>query len=403
MSTTLPTLGALALLTVGLGIACRLGGTSPLTSKQPSKRRHTMEQVENTKRNKALVLAKDDDKGYKFPCGGMSPGKAFQSMVIDNSGVPLVLTGETDRVTAKGWYECTYSIPLTDSWSRLQRHLDPLQSYLSIGIRPELKVSNDTITLRVIYRKVVPTWKELTPYLRADLSSSGNDDTLDYLTRFQRFRVSGGSEAGKSPTAKNIALALGEKYGVRPILSNPQSFSNKNYWGDGFDVEARTHVEQYELILSVAQEVIDRGERNGSKPYRVYIFDELDSTVAFLDMKELKKLKSAVMMIIKQASHQNICVLFLGQTSAANLLPGTTKSDWMSLVTVAIGSTGYDAISKSPALTSKRKSDITERYETMMRKAEQANKSNSDRATWIRPAVVFDPTSVELVVLPVFS
>jgi hypothetical protein len=109
------------------------------------------------------------------------------------------------------------------------------------------------------------------------------------------------------------------------------------------------------------------------------------------------------MMIIKQASHQNICVLFLGQTSAANLLPGTTKSDWMSLVTVAIGATGYDAISKSPALTTKRKVELTGRYELMSRKAEQQNRDNPYKALWIRPAVVFDPTSVELVVLPVFS
>lgn len=403
MSTTLPTLGALALLTVGLGIACKLGGTSPAVTTMGKRRRATTEQVQQRRDNKALVLGKESDKGYKFPPGGMSPGKAFQSMVIENSGVPLVITGETDNVTSKGWYECTYTIPLTDSWTRLQRHIDPLQSYCSIGIRPELQVSNERITLRVTYRKVIPSWKELTPYLRSDMTTDGIDRTLEYLTKFQRFRISGGSEAGKSPTAKNIALALGDKYRVTPVLSNPQSYSNKNYWGDRFNVEACTHPEQYELILSVAQEVIDRGEKSGDKPYRVYIFDELDSTVAFLDMKELKKLKAAVMMIIKQASHQNICVLFLGQTSAANLLPGTTKSDWMSLVTVAIGSTGYDAISKSPCLTAKRKSELTERYEMMMRKAEKNNARVKDKGVWIRPAVVFDPTSVELVVLPVFS
>lgn len=403
MSTTLPTLGALALLTVGLGIACRVSGTSSLGAQKSSRKRHTTEQVETRKKNAALVLPKEQDKGYKFPVGGLSPGVAFQSLCVENSQVPLVLTGEVDRVTAKGWYEAAYTIPLTDSWQRLQKHLDPLQSYLGLGIRPELKVSNNTVTLRVTYRRVEPTWKELTQFIRADMSSDGTDKTLDYLTRYQRFRVSGGSEAGKSPTAKNIALALADKYGVRPRLSNPQSNSNKNYWGDGFDVEARTHPEQYDLILSVAQEVIDRGTRADRKGYRVYVFDELDSTVAYLTVKELKKMKSAVMMIIKQASHQNICVLFLGQTSTANLLPGTTKSDWMSLVTVAIGATGYDAISKSSALTSKRKSELTERYEVMSRKAEKSNRTNQDRATWIRPAVVFDPTSVELVILPVFS
>lgn len=398
---TLSLLGVLTLAVVGVGILCKSYGYTPRAGLKAKRR--TSEQTQTARNNKALTLGKDDDKSYRFPVRGLSPGKAFQAMVIENSGVPLVITSENDKVSSKGFYECSYTIPLTDSWTRLQRHLDPLQSYLAIGIRPELKLSNKTITLRVVFHKPEPSWKELTSYLRADMTRDGVDYTIEYLKRFQRFRISGGSEAGKSPTAKNIALALGKKFNVRPILSNPQSYSNKNYWGDGFDVEAKTHPEQYELILSVAQEVMDRGTRSGVKPYRIYVFDELDSTVAYLNAKELKLLKSAVMMIIKQASHQNICVLFLGQTSAANLLPGTTKSDWMSLVTVAIGSTGYDAISKSPALTAKRKTEITERYEVMMRLAAKANRNNPDKALWIRPAVVFDPTSVELVILPTFN
>jgi hypothetical protein len=44
-----------------------------------------------------------------------------------------------------------------------------------------------------------------------------------------------------------------------------------------------------------------------------------------------------------------------------------------------------------------------ERYEAMLRKADKVNSGNPDKGTWIRPAVVFDPSSVELVILPAFT
>ena len=378
----------------GLSIVASTYGMTPRKLRRPRK--------PALNRTRSNPLLREDLKRYDFPHEGMTPGVAFQHLVVSNSDVPLVLTGERDEREVKGWYEATYSMPLVDSWTRLQRHLDALQSYVGTELKPTLALRSEAIKLRVVYFTVPPSWGELTPYLRAGMGVEG-DATLDYLCRFDRFRITGGSEAGKSPTAKRIALALGTKYGVRPILSNPQSHSSKNYWGGGFDVEACTHPQQYELILSVADEVISRGERPGAKPRRVYVFDELDSTVAYLDDKEVKALKKAVMMIIKQASHQGISALFLGQTSAANLLPGTTKSDWMSLVTVAIGSTGYDAIAKSPALTTKTRGALTERYEELLRKCETANKGCGDRASWHRAAVVFDPSTVELVVLPTFT
>lgn len=394
---TLLMLGLAALGITGLSLVCQsFGGQGNGRRATPSKR------AKNRGANNHL-LTKEDDKRYHFPRSGQSPGVAFQHLVVENSQIPLVIVSESDNSKSGGWYECTYSMPVTDSWTRLQRHLDALQSYCQTAYRPTVTLHSNAVKLRVVYFVKPPSWGELTPYLRADMTSDGTDATLEYLTRFERFRITGGSEAGKSPTAKNIALALADKWGVRPILSNPQSYSSKNYWGDGFDVEAVTHVQQYELILSVAQEVIDRGERKGDKGRRVYVFDELDSTVAYLDDKECKLLKRSVLMIIKQASHQGIAVLFLGQTSAANLLPGTTKSDWMSLVSVNIGATGYDAIAKSPVLTSKSRSALTEKYEQLLRKCDESNKRNKDKANWYRAAVVFDPSSVEIVVLPAFT
>lgn len=384
------TIAALALLTVGLGIVCK-----SCYVRQPvkglSRRRRPTPQI---------VLPRDEArKGYKFPYDGMSSGQAFQSLCVDNASVGLVIVKEVDRFKDKGWIETSFDIPRVDSWTRLQRHLDALQSYLRIDERPTLVVSGNLLKLKVIYWRPELTWKDYTKLGRVEL---GQEDSLVYLTRFQRFRITGGSEAGKSPTAQNIALALADKYGCVPELNNPQSYSNKNYWSKRFEVVARTHPEQFDSICEVAQDVIDRGERPGNKPYRVVVFDELDSTVSFLTDKELKEMKRAVMMTIKQASHQNICCLYLGQSSNANLIPGVSKSDWMSLVTVAIGTTGLDYIAKSTCLTAKQKTEMVTRYSEMLNKADRENRKNGDKGDWIRPAVVADPSSVVLIVLPKF-
>ena len=387
--------------TLTLGMYILLQSRVPITvpklrPKSVTEKRH------RNRETKKLVLTEENEKRYQFPSPNLSPGRAFQDLVIDNSQVPLVIRQEDPNHDRWGFIRVKYDLPNLDNWQRLRRHLVPLQTYLKLDTEPTLSVSNHQLVLSLKVASPEPLWCDLTSYLREDLNG-GIDTVTPYLIRFQRFRITGGSEAGKSPTAKNIALGLAAKYQCTPILSNPQSYSNKNYWGNQFDVQARTHPEQFDLILHVADEVMERGTKSGDKPFKVYLFDELDSTVAYLTTKEQKQLKAAILMIIKQASHQNICVLFMGQTSAANLIPGTTKSDWMSLVTVAIGNTGFDAITKSPALTAKRKGAMIERYELMMAKAEKLNRVNPDKANWIRPAVVFDPANVELVILPAFS
>ena len=346
-----------------------------------------------------LLPPETGKKVYRFPGNGLTCGQAFQSLCVDNSDVGLVIVDVLDRREKRGYVETVFDIPRVDNWGRLQKHLDALQSYLQIDDRPTIRIVDKRVKLKVVYWKPELTWSELCKVGRVDL---GQSDSLDYLAGFQRFRITGGSEAGKSPTAQNIALALADRYGCVPELSNPQSFSNKNYWSNRFDLIARTHVEQFEAVCEVANCVIDRGSRAGDKSFRVVVFDELDSTVSYLNDKELKELKRAVMMTIKQASHQNICCLFLGQSSNANLIPGVSKSDWMSLVTVAIGNTGLDYISKSTCLTSKQKSVLIERYCLMLDKAVVVNKG-FDKAQWVRPAVVADPSSVVLIILPVFK
>lgn len=399
---TLLTLGLLALGCTGLYLICA-PLTTPRKYRKPRKPRSSQAR-ESTASQKSIALDLREKDRYKFPPRSMkSPAEIYQYLCFENSNVWLEILGCIDRRSDRGYMEITYRTPAVESWSRLQKHLPALQSLLGLPELPEFQVGKSVITITVRWFRPMPEYHELTRYLPPQLHPDHSDTVTPYLSTYQRFRITGGSEAGKSPTAKNIALALGAKYGCIPILSNPQSYSQKNYWGDGFEIGARTHPEQYELILEVAGDVMDRGTHEREKPWKVYVFDELDSTVAFLDAKEQRKLKSAILMIIKQASHQKICTLFLGQSSAANLIPGTTKSDWLSLVTVAIGNTGFDAISKSPALTTKAKATLIDRYGLLLKKASNDNRANPDKATWVRPAVVFDPSNVELVILPPFS
>lgn len=399
---TLLTLGLLALGFTGLYLLC-----APHNSKRPARntRKHRSPQArESTAEQKAIALSLRDKDRYKFPPKSVkSPAEIYQYLCWENSEVWLEILGTVDRRKDQGYFETTYRTPTLESWTRIQKHLVALQSLLQLPETPELTVGKSMVTVTSRWFRPMPEYHDLTRYIPPQIHPEGFDTVTPYLSQYQRFRITGGSEAGKSPTAKNIALALGKKYGCVPILSNPQSYSQKNYWGTGFEIGARTHPEQFDLILEVAGEVMNRGTHEGDKPWRVYVFDELDSTVAFLDAKEQRQLKSAILMIIKQASHQKICTLFLGQSSAANLIPGTTKSDWLSLVTVAIGNTGFDAISKSPALTTKAKATLIDRYGLLLKKASADNRANPDKATWIRPAVVFDPSNVELVILPFFS
>jgi hypothetical protein len=59
-----------------------------------------------------------------------------------------------------------------------------------------------------------------------------------------------------------------------------------------------------------------------------------------------------VNFIIKQASHQNLGAIFIGQNANVSEYPGMDRSDWNSAVNVHIGANAYDAITNSNRFTS---------------------------------------------------
>jgi len=65
---------------------------------------------------KQLVLTEDNDKRYKFPGKGLTPGRAFQDLVIDNSQVPLVISSADDTHDRFGILRVGYELPNLDNW-----------------------------------------------------------------------------------------------------------------------------------------------------------------------------------------------------------------------------------------------------------------------------------------------
>jgi uncharacterized protein YoxC len=166
---------------------------------------------------------------------------------------------------------------------------------------------------------------------------------------WSRVRITGGSESGKSPTAENIAVCILKHRPGTAKLYNPQHDSVKNYWT--VPVVGTSHKDSEKAIAALAKQVDARSNGQESRErFELSIFDEIDST-----MSHTKGKKSAiggdVNFIIKQASHQNLGAIFIGQNANVSEYPGMDRSDWNNAVNVHIGFNCYDAITNSNLFT----------------------------------------------------
>jgi predicted RNA-binding Zn-ribbon protein involved in translation (DUF1610 family) len=167
---------------------------------------------------------------------------------------------------------------------------------------------------------------------------------------WSRVRLTGGSESGKSPTAENLAVAILKNRPGVPKLYNPQYDSVKNYWT--LPVEGTSHTDSEKGIASLAKQVDARANGEESKTsFELSIFDEVDSTMSHTKGKKAV-IGGNVNFIIKQASHQNLGAIFIGQNANVSEYPGMDRSDWNSAVNIHIGANAYDAITNSNRFTS---------------------------------------------------
>jgi hypothetical protein len=133
-------------------------------------------------------------------------------------------------------------------------------------------------------------------------------------------------------------------------LFNPQHNSTKNYWT--IPVAGETHQDSENGIAELAKKVDLRSSgKEARDSFELYIFDEIDSTMSHTHNKK-SAIGSNVNFVIKQASHQNLGAIFIGQNANVSEYPGMDRSDWNSAVNIHIGANAYDAISNSNQFTS---------------------------------------------------
>ncbi len=173
---------------------------------------------------------------------------------------------------------------------------------------------------------------------------------------WSRIRLTGGSESGKSPTAENLAVAILKRRPGVPKLYNPQHDSVKNYWT--LPTVGTSHKDSEKGIESLAKQVDLRA--NGDEfrdSFELSVFDEVDSTMSHTKGKKAV-IGGNVNFIIKQASHQNLGAIFIGQNANVSEYPGMDRSDWNSAVNIHIGANAYDAITNSNRFTHDEQSKL---------------------------------------------
>lgn len=167
------------------------------------------------------------------------------------------------------------------------------------------------------------------------------DQFMKAAASWERVRVTGGSESGKSPTAENIAYAILSNREGLAILANPQDDSRKNHWS--IAATARNHAESFGLMKDMVSVIDDRA--SGAKPrnvFNLFMFDETDST-----MSEHSSASGYLKSAIKQGSHQLIGLIMIGQSADASNYKGMHRTDFENCVSVHIGSNCYHAIENS--------------------------------------------------------
>jgi hypothetical protein len=173
---------------------------------------------------------------------------------------------------------------------------------------------------------------------------------------WRRVRLTGGSESGKSPTAENLAVAILKNHLGIAKLFNPQHDSIKNYWT--IPSVGTSHKDSEKGIADLATQVDLRANSHQTRDeFELSIFDEIDSTMSHTKGKK-SVIGGNVNFIIKQASHQNLGAIFIGQNANVSEYPGMDRSDWNSAVNVHIGANAYDAITNSNRFTSEEVSRL---------------------------------------------
>lgn len=194
----------------------------------------------------------------------------------------------------------------------------------------------------------------------------------NYVKRWERVRITAGSTGGKSPTAKNLALAImKQRKGQGEIkLYDPQHGSKKDHWE--MPKAGTTHEDNVEGMKELCDLLDQRTKNKGNHPFVLYIFDEIDSTIAKY-RSEAYTVKDLVVYSLSQGSHQDLGVIYIGQSADANTIPGMSHSQWNNAVQLHIGSNAGVWLDKATTVTSEDKTKLLNQYRKIQEFCDRMN------------------------------
>lgn len=274
---------------------------------------------------------------------------------------------------AMGWSETETGYTLTFATGRNKTYLtaDMLEDKDNMpqlaGLTNALQIPKFTpnyqtglMTLEVVTRK--PTKKLPIEKIEADINKIwvSADKFESFVKKFERVRITAGSTGGKSPTAKNLALAImSSRKGKGKIkLYDPQHGSKKDYWN--MPKSGTSHEDNLRGMKELCELIDSRRGKTGNE-FILYIFDECDNTVSNLG-KESSQFKTFLKIAIKEGSHADIGAIFIGQSADANEVPGMTHSNWNNAVQIHIGSNAGVCLDKLTTVTTEEKTRLLEQY-----------------------------------------
>jgi uncharacterized protein YlaI len=195
-----------------------------------------------------------------------------------------------------------------------------------------------------------------------------------YVKNWERIRITAGSTGGKSPTAKNLALAIMKsRKGQGEIkLYDPQHGSKKDYWN--MPKAGISHEDNVSGMAELCDELDRRTKTPGNHPFVLYIFDEVDSTIAQeRENNGYYYFRDKVTYSLKQASHQNIGAIYIGQACDASTIPGMSWSDWNNAIQLHIGANAGIWLDKAKTITGEDKTRLLEQYRKIQEYCDRKN------------------------------
>ncbi|MBW4597785.1 MAG: hypothetical protein KME46_34000 [Brasilonema angustatum HA4187-MV1] len=195
-----------------------------------------------------------------------------------------------------------------------------------------------------------------------------------YVKNWERVRITAGSTGGKSPTAKNLALAImRSRKGQGEIrLYDPQDGSKKDYWD--MPKTGTTHADNVAGMEALCDLLDQRSKSKANHRFVLFIFDEVDSTIAQeRENNGYYYFRDKVTYSLKQASHQNIGAIYIGQACDASTISGMSWSDWNNAVQLHIGANAGIWLDKAKTVTPEDKTKLLEQYRKIQEFCDRKN------------------------------